>query len=112
MVTGIIMVAIGPLALLGALSAKGSQEECDEDLERDYPNHRLPTSERYRLEKCDSYTAPLYVLGIGGAVMTVGGIPLIIYGAKNVSKPTPSAKLQVAPWATPQAGGVKVRLTL
>lgn len=112
MVTGIIMVSVGPIALLGALSAKGSQEKCDEDLEDDYPDRVLPSSESYRAEKCDSYTVPLYLLGIGGAVLTVGGIPLIIYGAKSVPKQAPAAKLQVAPWATPEAGGVKLRLTL
>ena len=83
MITGTIMISVGPLALLGALAAKNSQEECDEELENDYPNHKLPTSERYRLDKCDSYTVPLYALGIGGAVLTAGGVPLVIYGAKQ-----------------------------
>jgi hypothetical protein len=112
MIGGVIMVSIGPIALLGALSAKNAQEDCDQRLENDYPSHRLPSSERYRKDACDSYSAPLYVLGIGGALLTLGGVPLIIYGAKNVPKPRPSASLQLAPWATPRAGGLKLRLDL
>ena len=71
MVSGIIMVSIGPIALLGALAASSSQQNCDDDLSRDYPDHRLPTSERYRVDACNAYSVPLfYLFGIGGAVLT------------------------------------------
>ncbi len=103
------MVSVGPLSLLAALAAKSSQDRCDEDLERDYPDHVVPTSERYRTERCDSYTTPIYVLGIGGALLTAAGVPLIIYGAKTVPRQT---ALELRPWATPTAGGMKLRLTL
>jgi hypothetical protein len=112
MVAGIIMVSVGPLALLGALSAKNSQESCDDQLARDYPSHRLPSSERYRKEECDSYTVPLYVLGIGGASLSLGGIPLIIYGAKKQPRPPQAAQLRVLPWATHDSGGLQLRLDL
>jgi hypothetical protein len=110
MVTGIVMVSVGPLALLGALAANNSQDNCDEQLQQDYPDLMVPTSEKHRLERCDSYSVPLYVLGIGGALLIGGGIPLIIYGGKNV--PVKNAGLQVSPWASPRAGGLKLRLTL
>jgi hypothetical protein len=110
MVTGIVMVSIGPLALLGALAANNSQDNCDEQLEQDYPDLMVPTSERHRLERCDGYSVPLYVLGIGGAVLIGGGIPLIIYGGKNV--PVKKAGLSVSPWASPRSGGLKLSLTL
>lgn len=110
MITGIVMVSVGPLALLGALAANSAQDDCDEGLERDYPDHMVPSSQGYRLERCDSYTAPLYVLGIGGALLVAGGVPLIIYGAKTL--PPKTARLQLTPWASPEAGGLKLRLEL
>jgi hypothetical protein len=110
MVTGIVMISIAPLALLGALAANNSQDSCDESLENDYPDHMVPTSQKYRLERCDSYTVPLYVLGIGGAVLAAAGIPMIIYGAKTV--PAKKASLQIAPWASTNSGGLKLRLDL
>jgi hypothetical protein len=111
MIGGIVMASIGPLALLGALSARNSQQDCDSALEDDYPNHVVPAYDKEALERCDGYTVPVYVLGIGGAVLVAAGVPMIIYGAKNVpAKPAPRA--QVLPWATPQSGGLRLRLTL
>jgi hypothetical protein len=111
MIGGIMMVSIGPLALLGALSARNSQENCDSALENEYPNHVVPAYDKEELERCDGYTLPIYLLGIGGAVLVGAGVPMIIYGAKNV--PTkPVTRAQLLPWATPQSGGVRLRLTL
>ena len=112
MVIGIVMVSVGPIALLGALAARNAQERCDSAIERDYPDHRLPTSERYRVEDCDGYSVPVYLFGIGGAVLTAGGIPLIIYGGKRVRDDAPKASLQVLPWAGRDSGGVRLRLAL
>lgn len=114
MVSGIIMVSVGPIALLGALAAKSSQDKCDRALESDYPSHVLPTTEKYRVDDCNSYSVPIYVFGIGGAALIAGGIPLIIYGSKNVAaQPTqPSGSLRVLPWAGPDSGGLKLRLEL
>lgn len=112
MVAGVVMVSVGPIALLGALAARNGQERCDTALERDYPDHRLPPSERYRVEDCDSYSLPVYLFGIGGAVLTAAGIPLIIYGAKSVRAEAPRASLQMLPWAGRDSGGVRLRLEL
>jgi hypothetical protein len=112
MVAGIVMVSVGPIALLGALAAKNGQEKCDDELQRDYPDHRLPPSERYRVDECDGYTVPLYVFGIGGALLSVGGIPLIIYGGKSLPKKAATATVRVLPWAGPESTGLKLRLDL
>jgi hypothetical protein len=112
MVGGIVMVSVGPIALLGAVAARNAQERCDDRLSSDYPDHVLPPSERYRAEECDAYSVPVYLFGIGGAVLTAVGIPLIIYGAKNVPDPHASRSLEVQPWATSSAGGLRLRLTL
>jgi hypothetical protein len=112
MAGGIVMVSVGPIALLGAVAARNSQKRCDDQLANDYPDRVLPPSERYRVEECDKYDVPIYLLGIGGAVLTAVGIPLIIYGAKTVPNARASRALEIQPWATPSAGGVRLRLTL
>lgn len=112
MIGGIVMVSVGPIALLGALAAKNAQEKCDSSLDRDYPNHVLPPSERYREDECNDYSVPLYLFGIGGAVLTAAGIPLIIYGAKSVPNGAPRASLHVLPWAGPTSSGLRLRLDL
>ena len=112
MILGVAMVSVGPIALLGALAAKNGQEGCDTKLQNDYPDHRLPPSERYRVDECNGYSAPLYVFGIGGLVLTAVGIPLIVYGAKQVPLNRPQATLRVLPWASPDSGGVRLRLDL
>jgi hypothetical protein len=111
MIGGIVMVSIGPLALLGALSARNSQESCDSALENQYPNHVVPAYDKQELERCDGYTLPIYILGIGGAVLVGAGVPMIIYGAKSVPS-KPASRAQLLPWATPQSGGLRLRLTL
>ena len=112
MIAGIVMVSVAPVALLGALAAKNSQEKCDRALEQDYPDHRLPPSERYRVDDCNGYSVPLYVFGIGGALLAAVGIPMIIYGAKSVPNGPPTASLRVLPWANPDSGGLRLRLEL
>lgn len=111
MVTGIVLVSVAPIALLGAMAAKNSQDKCDEELQNQYPGHILPTSERYRAERCDDYSLPVYVLGIGGALLGAAGIPLIIYGAPRVPIEK-TGRLQLAPWVNAQSGGLRLRLTL
>jgi hypothetical protein len=112
MVAGIVMLSVTPIALLGALSAKNAQDKCDEQLQNDYPGHLLPESERYREDHCNSYSPAVYALGIGGVVLGAIGIPLLIYGAKNLPVGKPQASVQVVPWAGPAAGGVRLKLTL
>ncbi len=112
MIAGIVMVSVGPISLLGALAAKNAQEKCDKDLEQRYPDHRLPTSEKYRVDECSGYSTPLYLFGIGGALLTVAGIPLIIYGGKQLPVGAPAASLRVLPWAGPESSGLKLRLEM
>jgi len=112
MISGIAMVAVGPLALLGALAAKNAQNRCDSELEGQYPSHVIPSSERYRLDDCNGYSTPFYALAIGGGLITAGGIALLIYGAKTVPARPASAKLEVLPWANPSSGGLRLRVNL
>ena len=112
MIGGILMASVGPVALLGALVAKNSQDNCDQRLQQDYPDNVLPTSEKYRVDACNAYSLPIYIFGIGGAVLIAAGVPLIIYGAKSVPAPPKSGSLHVLPWAGPDSGGLRLRLDL
>jgi hypothetical protein len=112
MITGIVLASLGPVALLAALSAKNDQDTCDTQLQRDYPDRRLPPSERYRVDACNAYSVPLYLFGIGGAVLAAVGIPLIIYGSKPVPAGAPRASLRVLPWAAPGSSGVRLQLSM
>ncbi len=112
MIAGIVMVSVGPISLLGALAAKNAQEKCDTRLTQDYPDHRLPTSEKYRVDECNGYSTPLYLFGIGGALLTAAGLPLIIYGGKHLPAEPAAASLRVLPWAGPHSSGLKLRLEL
>jgi hypothetical protein len=71
----------------------------------------VPLEEARSVERCDSYTVPIYVLGIGGAVLVAAGLPMVIYGAKNVAT-QPAKKAQLLPWASPTSGGLRLRLEL
>lgn len=111
MTAGVFMVSIAPFALIGAAVARNSQSDCDAAIDRDYPDHRLPTSQKFRVDQCNGYSTPIYVLAIGGGALAAAGIPLIIYGARRV--PThASASLQLLPWAGRQSGGLGLRLEL
>lgn len=111
MTAGVFMVSVAPFALIGAAVARNSQSDCDAAIDRDYPDHHLPTSQKFRVEQCNGYSTPIYVLAIGGSVLAAAGIPLIIYGARRV--PThASASLQLLPWAGRQSGGLGLRLEL
>ena len=112
MIAGIVMVSVGPISLLGALAAKNAQEKCDASLNNDYPEHRLPTSERYRVDDCNAYSTPLYLFGIGGALITAAGIPLIVWGGQHMPTAPAAAGLRVLPWAGPGSSGVNLRLDL
>jgi hypothetical protein len=112
MIGGILMASVGPVALLGALVAKNSQDNCDQRLQQDYPDNVLPTSEKYRVDNCNAYSLPIYIFGIGGAVLIAAGVPLIIYGAKSVPAPPKSGSLHVLPWAGRDSGGLRLRLDL
>jgi hypothetical protein len=112
MVGGIVMVSAAPIALLVALSARNAQQGCDDRLLQDYPGGVLPSSQRYRVEDCDGYSVPIYLFGIGGVVLAAVGLPLIVYGAKGVPVQPASGSVQMVPWATREAGGLRLKLTL
>lgn len=114
MVTGIILSSVAPVALLAALAARNSQIDCDDALARTYPDHVVPAYARYEVERCDDYTTTMYAFGIAGGVMLAAGVPMIFYGARMVPNPAaaPAPRASLTPWATPQSGGLRLRLSL
>jgi hypothetical protein len=61
----------------------------------------------FQVEHCER--SPNYAAYAIGGVLIAGGIPLIVFGAQKVLV-RPEA--QVAPWLSPQGGGLALRLTL
>lgn len=114
MVMGIIFASIAPVALLGAVAARNSQIDCDDALARKYPDHIVPAYDRYQVERCDDYTTSMYTLGIAGGVLLAAGVPMIFYGARMVPNPAAGTapRASLTPWATPESGGLRLRLTL
>jgi hypothetical protein len=57
---------------------------------------------------CDRYDATIYGGLLSAAVLAGVGIPLIVIGGKK----EPVGTAQLAPWATPHGGGLKLRFDL
>ncbi len=101
MAGGIVMVSVAPISLLVGLIASMQRDACQRrgGSSLDFQNGEVD---------CGRYDAAVY----GGLFLGVGligaGIPLIVVGAKR--KPLGTASL--SPWATPQGGGLNLRLDL
>ena len=101
MAGGIVMVSFVPIALLAAWVADIEQNTC----ERGYDFYSGSNTNH---TDCGRYDPTIYGGLISAAVLAGVGIPLIIIGGKR--EPVGTAK--ITPWATPQAGGVSLRVDL
>jgi hypothetical protein len=101
MAGGIVMVSFVPIALLAAWIADIQQNQCE-------IGYGLFASESTHGTNCDRYDPTIYGGLISAAVLLGAGVPMIIIGGKK--EPAPTAKL--APWASPQAAGLSLRLDL
>ncbi len=98
MAGGIVMTALGPIALLisGTTALTSSFCSIDDEWSSSYSRD------------CNNDTL-VYGSLLTGVVLIGVGIPLIVIGAK---KEPERQQVVVAPWATPTAGGVGVRFAL
>jgi len=102
MVGGIVMTSFVPIALLAAWVADIEQGVCERG------DYDFSGSSYTRRTDCGSYDATIYGGLISAAVLAGVGIPLIVIGGKR----EPATTAKIAPWATPHAGGISVRLDL
>jgi len=98
MVGGIVMTSVGGISLfVSGLMAIGSV----------LCNTGNIHNERERYDECN-YTVAIYTpLGIGLGLIAAG-IPTLVIGAKS----EPVGVVRLTPWATPQSGGLSLRLDL
>lgn len=95
------MISIGTV-LLGLGAVARSQESCSDS--------GADTDAVYG--RCNDRIAPsTYALLITGGLLSAGGIPLIIYGAKRVPA-SPPRSAALLPWLTVNGAGLRLRLDL
>jgi hypothetical protein len=103
MVGGIVMVSLAPLALIVAAAAAGQKSTCE------LADGIYTGSGYVSGTQCDDRYDPTIYGGLISAVVLAGvGIPLIVIGSRR--EPIRAAVVQ--PWATPEGGGLRLRLAL
>ena len=103
MVGGIIMTSLTPVALIVAAGASLSASLCHVD------RYDYDTGNTYR-DNCNN-DGLIYGALVTAAVLVGVGVPLIVIGAKKEPAGM-QAKAIVAPWATPTAAGLGLRVNL
>jgi hypothetical protein len=104
MAVGIVMVSIGPIALLAAMVTSFNKADC----ESYDPIFDASGSSSSRDSNCGRYNTPLYVSLLSGVGLIGAGIPMIVIGGKR--EPIGTARL--TPWASPHGGGLGLRVDL
>jgi len=102
MAGGIVMLALVPIALLVALNANADKGACNGY--GAFSVSGVPT----RGTDCGRYDATIYGGLILAAGLTAGGIPLYAIGSKK----EPVGTALISPWATPNGGGLALRVDL
>jgi hypothetical protein len=99
MAGGIVMVSLAPVALIVAGFAGLGKALCGVD---DYDSQRT----------CSGYDPVMYGSLVSAFVLVGVGVPLLVIGAKKEPVDDSEATAVIAPWATPTAGGVSLRLQM
>ena len=99
MVGGIVMVSLAPVALaVAGFSALGKSLCGIDDLDRN--------------RSCDDYDPAIYGSLVSALVLAGVGVPLIVIGATKEPVDPSGLNATLAPWATPTAAGLGLRLQL
>lgn len=96
MVSGIVLTSLGTASLFTALGLTIAQVSCKGE-----------PDEQARCRAFDSAALATLLAGFGAASV---GIPLLVYGGKKV--PRELAGATIAPWLTPGAAGLQLRVRL
>ncbi|HEY3496048.1 MAG TPA: hypothetical protein VGK73_15225 [Polyangiaceae bacterium] len=104
MATGIVMISLGAVALLGAMGTTIASSVCKADADYD-PR----TGDYLYRHNCDAYEPVMIGLTVGGIGLLGAGIPLAVIGGKR--EPVNAASAAVAPWVTPAGAGAKLAVS-
>jgi len=105
MAGGIVMVSLSPVALLVALGASVSQSLCKTTNDYSYDSS---TGTTYNPRTDCNNDGLIYGSLLTAAALVGVGVPLIVIGAKK----EPEGTAVIAPWATPTAAGLGLRVNL
>lgn len=103
MAGGIVMVSFVPIALMVSLVANIQQTACNGGY------HSLDST-RTSQGNCDRFDASIYGGLISGVALLGAGIPMIVIGSKR--EPLGGGSVGLAPWATPNSAGLRLRLDM
>jgi hypothetical protein len=95
MIGGIVMASLGTASLATALGLSLAQIGCDDEEE---------------LARCRGFDTAALATLLGGFALTSAGVPMLIYGGKKL--PVTPAGATIAPWLTPNAAGLSLRVRL
>lgn len=104
MAGGIVMVSFVPIALMVALVADLQQSACENG------GYYTLDSTRNSNTNCGRFDPSIYGGLISGVVLLGAGIPMIVIGSKR--EPLGGGSVGLAPWATPDAAGLRLRLDM
>jgi len=93
MASGIVLVSLGGLAGLIAVISFSMGGACDD---------------ASSASDCDELDSVALRSTIAFVILEGAGIPMLVYGAKRVPAEPPRARLQLSPWASPNAGGLRL----
>jgi hypothetical protein len=99
LVSGVVLVSLAPVGLFVATMTNLFYAEC--------------RNSSYALNpRCDTHTTITMGALVGGFACAVVGVPLIAIGGKREPVGAAPATATIAPWATPQAAGLGLRIDL
>jgi hypothetical protein len=111
MVGGIVTTAMTPVALIVAYIFALEKTLCDVD--NSNGTYSGSGTYTYPHNDCTKYETPMYVSLAAAAGFVAVGVPMIVIGAKSVPvNPSATQEAAIAPWVTPTAAGISLRLKM
>lgn len=95
MIGGIVMASLGTASLATGLGLSLAQIGCDDEAER---------------TRCRAFDAAALATLLGGFALTSAAVPMLIYGGKKL--PIAPRGATIAPWLSPNAAGLSLRIGL
>ncbi|AKV04578.1 hypothetical protein AKJ09_11241 [Labilithrix luteola] len=94
MVTGIVALALVPVAVALTISVAHEKNVCKSQGTSDWPVF------------CPGYDAAIYGGAIGSAVLAAGGLAMLLVGVRRVPVEPPRNAMRLTPWYTGSNGGL------
>jgi hypothetical protein len=103
MATGIVMISLGSVALLGAMGTAIAASVCKADAEYDER-----TGDFIYRHNCSAFDPVILGLSLGGVGLLGAGIPLAIIGGRR--EPVSPGAAAIRPWVSTTGMGARLHL--